>query len=209
MLDIVANALKTMSLTLVFDCMSNVALIWRPRMQVLLHVVPRYYSVLKRLRISKIKRKANEFGEELYSNEVKYHLSSSWFAYACGIPALSLFTAVDAYILLWITWFNCYNNNSPPTYCRYSLVHIDRRCSTIHCLWATKKKMHKTFYASMTTDNGHRRCLRSMWTRLNMETCTHFWNLFARPHYQPIIILRSHRLFNAFNYTTTIHCITS
>jgi hypothetical protein len=24
--------------------------------------------------------------------------------------------------------------------------------STTHCLWATKKKMHKTFYASMTTD---------------------------------------------------------
>ena len=28
----------------------------------------------------------------------------------------------------------------------------------------------------------------------------------ARSQYQPIILLRPHRLFNAFNYTTTIHC---
>ena len=58
------------------------------------------------------------------------------------------------------------NPGEVPRGTELSLVHIDRRCSTIHCLWATKKKMHKTFYASMTTDNGHRRCLRSMWTRL-------------------------------------------
>jgi hypothetical protein len=25
----------------------------------------------------------------------------------CGMPVLSLFTAVDAYILLWIIWLNC------------------------------------------------------------------------------------------------------
>jgi hypothetical protein len=31
----------------------------------------------------------------------------AWFTYACGMPALSLFTAVDAYILLLIIWLNC------------------------------------------------------------------------------------------------------
>ena len=41
-----------------------------------------------------------------------------------------------------------------------------------------------------------------------METCTHFWNLFTGPQYQPIILLRPHKLFNAFNYMTTMHCIT-
>ena len=35
-----------------------------------------------------------------------------------------------------------------------------------------------------------------------METCTHFLNLFTRPQYQPIIILRPHRLLKAFNYCT-------
>jgi hypothetical protein len=35
------------------------------------------------------------------SKEIKLKLCpEAWFTYACGMPALSLFTAVDAYILL-------------------------------------------------------------------------------------------------------------
>jgi hypothetical protein len=88
-------------------------------------------------------------------------------------------------------WCNINDNVASCLVDILSLVHIDRRCSTIHCLWATKKKIHKTFYASMTTDNGHRRCLRSMWTRLNSMHALHssavitnvYCNVFKIRHY--------------------------
>jgi hypothetical protein len=51
-----------------------------------------------------VNSKERQFGEELYSSEVNLNISNkhftlAWFTYACGILALPLFAAVDAYIL--------------------------------------------------------------------------------------------------------------
>jgi hypothetical protein len=113
------------------------------------------------------------------------------------LPNFCLFSLLWIYknILTFLLTVKSRNQANRYSQCRslvlLSLVHIDRRRSTIHCLWATKKKIHKTFYASMTTDNGHRRCLRSMWTRLNSMHALHssavitnvYCNVFKIRHY--------------------------
>ena len=80
--------------------------------------------------VSKIKRKAIWrriiFKRSKISAEHVLYFSLQVDIYACGMPVLSLFTAVDAYILLWIILLNSYNDNSLATYCRYMWTRLLR-----------------------------------------------------------------------------------